>query len=43
LADYINRLEYELKVIHEMGYDTYFLIVQDYIMYGKRSGIVVGP
>jgi len=43
LADYINRLEYELKVIHEMGYDTYFLIVQDYIMYAKKHEIVVGP
>ncbi len=43
LADYINRLEYELKVIHEMGYDTYFLIVQDYIMYGKKHNIVVWP
>ena len=43
LADYINRLEYELKVIHEMGYDTYFLIVQDYIMYGKKTEIVVWP
>jgi len=43
LADYINRLEYELKVIHEMWYDTYFLIVQDYIMYGKTHWIVVWP
>jgi len=43
LKDYIDRLEYELKVIHEMGYDTYFLIVQDYIMYAKKNAIVVGP
>jgi len=43
LADYIHRLEYELKVIHEMGYDTYFLIVQDYIIYAKKNGIVVWP
>ena len=43
LADYIHRLEYELKVIHEMGYDTYFLIVQDYIMYWKTHNIVVWP
>jgi len=43
LKDYIDRLEYELKVIHEMGYDTYFLIVQDYIMYAKKNKIVVGP
>jgi len=43
LKDYIDRLEYEFKVIHEMGYDTYFLIVQDYIMYAKKNKIVVGP
>ncbi len=43
LKDYIDRLEYEYKVIHEMGYDTYFLIVQDYIMYAKKNKIVVGP
>ena len=43
LADYIHRLEYELKVIHEMGYDTYFLIVQDYIIYAKKNSIVVWP
>jgi len=43
LADYIERLEYEYKVVHEMWYDTYFLIVQDYTMFAKRSGIVVWP
>ena len=43
LKDYIDRLEYEMKVVHEMGYDTYFLIVQDYIMYAKRNWIVVWP
>ncbi len=43
LGDYIERLEYEYKVVHEMWYNTYFLIVQDYIMYAKKSGIVVWP
>ncbi len=42
LADYINRLEYELFVIHKMGYDTYFLIVQDYINRAKKNKIAVG-
>jgi len=42
LADYINRLEYELFVIHKMGYDTYFLIVQDYINRAKQNKIAVG-
>jgi len=43
LKDYINRLEYEIFVIHQMLYDTYFLIVQDYIMYAKKNWIVVWP
>ena len=43
LKDYIDRLEYEFKVIYEMWYDTYFLIVQDYIMYAKKNWIVVWP
>lgn len=33
------RMEYELKVIHEMGFDVYFLIVWDLCMYAKRRGI----
>ncbi len=37
------RLEFELDTIHKMGFDTYFLIVHDFIDYAKRSGIVVGP
>ena len=38
-----SRLEYELDIIHKMGFDTYFLIVQDFISYAKSQGIVVGP
>lgn len=41
--DYVHRLEYELKVIKEMGYNTYFLIVQDYINRAKQQSIVVWP
>ncbi len=41
--DYIIRLEYELKVVKEMGYNTYFLIVQDYIKWAKKNHIAVGP
>jgi DNA polymerase-3 subunit alpha len=33
------RTEYELKVIHEMGFDVYYLIVWDLCMYAKRRGI----
>lgn len=37
------RLEYELSVIHDMGYVDYFLIVWDYIHFAKEHGISVGP
>lgn len=43
LFDYVSRLEYELKVIKEMGYNTYFLIVWDYINWSKTHDIAVGP
>jgi len=38
-----ERLDYELSVIHSMGYVDYFLIVWDYINYAKINGIAVGP
>lgn len=38
-----ERLEYELKIIGEMGYTEYFLIVWDFIKYAKDHGIPVGP
>ena len=40
---YKERIEYELSVISNMGYDDYFLIVQDYVGYAKSRGIPVGP
>lgn len=40
---YKQRLDYELTVIHSMGYDDYFLIVWDYVKYAKKEGIMVGP
>lgn len=43
LSEYIERLEYELKVIDAMGYNTYFLVVQDYINRAKAQDIMVGP
>ena len=39
----LKRLEYELDVIHNMGYVDYFLIVWDFIHYAKSNGIAVGP
>lgn len=39
----IERAEYELGIISRMGFDGYFLIVQDFINWGKSQGIVFGP
>jgi DNA polymerase-3 subunit alpha len=38
-----ERLAYELKVIKQMGFAGYFLIVKDFIDYAKNKGIRVGP
>lgn len=43
VLEIIDRLEYELFVVHEMGFDAYFLIVSDYISWAKKSGIPVWP
>ncbi|KGK87330.1 DNA polymerase III subunit alpha [Clostridium sp. HMP27] len=39
----IQRLEYELGVINQMGYVDYFLIVWDFIRFAVESGIPTGP
>jgi len=41
--EYIQRMEYELSVIGQMGYADYFLIVQDYVNFAKSRDIPVGP
>lgn len=41
--DIRERLEHELKVIEDMGYVDYFLIVWDFIKFAKDNGIMVGP
>ena len=41
--EYITRLEYELSVINQMGFNDYFLIVSDFIRFAKSKGIPVGP
>ncbi|NLF82997.1 MAG: DNA polymerase III subunit alpha, partial [Candidatus Gastranaerophilales bacterium] len=38
-----ERFRYELKIIGEMGFAAYFLIVWDFINYSKKNGIPVGP
>ena len=40
---YRERLDYELGVINEMGFPGYFLVVMDFIRWGKQQGIPVGP
>jgi DNA polymerase-3 subunit alpha len=42
-GEYENRLTYELKIVKEMGFSGYFLIVADFIDYARKSGISVGP
>ena len=42
-AEAVKRLEFELGVIEEMGFSSYFLIVWDFVRYAKESGIAVGP
>ncbi len=41
--DYIQRLNFELAVIEQMGFPTYFLVVWDYIRFARENGIAVGP
>lgn len=41
--EYWQRLDYELKVIHEVGFEGYFLIVWDFVSFARRNGIPVGP
>ncbi|MCF6265538.1 MAG: DNA polymerase III subunit alpha [Desulfuromusa sp.] len=43
LQVYQDRLEEELTCINEMGFPGYFLIVADFINWGKNQGIPVGP
>jgi DNA polymerase-3 subunit alpha len=42
-AEARERLEFELGVIEEMGFSSYFLIVWDFVRYAKENGIAVGP
>lgn len=42
-AVYMNRLEYELSIIINMGFTDYFLIVWDFIRYARSKDIFVGP
>jgi len=43
IEEYEQRLDYEIAMIHKMGYAGYFLIVWDFIRYAREAGIPVGP
>ncbi|MBQ6410006.1 DNA polymerase III subunit alpha [Candidatus Saccharibacteria bacterium] len=43
LHQILPRIDYELSVVDKMGYNGYFLIVQDFINWGKSQRIVYGP
>ena len=39
----VERLDFELGVIDEMGFESYFLIVWDFVRFAKENGVAVGP
>ncbi|MEW6215932.1 MAG: DNA polymerase III subunit alpha, partial [Nitrospirota bacterium] len=39
----LPRLNYELDVIHDKGYDAYFVIVWDFMNYSRKNKIPIGP
>lgn len=41
--EYQKRLDYELNTVDSMGFNTYFLIVHDFVKYAKDQNVVVGP
>lgn len=41
--DVLDRVDMEFEVVNRMGYNGYFLIVQDFINWGKSKGIIFGP
>ncbi|GAA6131944.1 DNA polymerase III subunit alpha [Halopseudomonas sabulinigri] len=40
---YVDRLNFELDIINQMGFPGYFLIVMDFIKWAKGNGVPVGP
>ena len=43
LPRYLERLEFETRIIIQMGFPGYFLIVADFIQWAKNNGVPVGP
>ncbi|MGI8802420.1 MAG: DNA polymerase III subunit alpha [Solirubrobacteraceae bacterium] len=42
-APALERMEMELEVIDRMGFNSYFLIVWDFVAFAKSNGVAVGP
>lgn len=42
-AKYLERFQYEMDMIQKMGFESYFLIVWDYINWARKHDIYVGP
>jgi len=40
---HVTQAEYELGIIIQMGFPSYFLVVADFIQWSKQNGIAVGP
>ena len=43
IPQYKERLAYELQTLRKMGFERYFLLVQDLVSWSKANGIIVGP
>jgi DNA polymerase III subunit alpha len=43
MPEYSERLAFEIETIIKMGFPGYFLIVADFIRWGKKNGVPVGP
>lgn len=41
--EYSERVKFELEVINKTGYAGYFVVVWDFIAYGRSKGIIIGP
>lgn len=43
IPEYEERLDYEFKIIDDMGFPTYFLVVADFVKWAKENNISCGP
>jgi len=43
LPEYVARLKYELGILRDMGFESYFLLVQELVRWARDNDIMVGP